>query len=75
MGDVRMPNFSATVVIHMNNDLTSSQIDAYILNLRQMAHGVPFYSEVGAKWSDIIFSYIQSIYIYVYIYLIFNAYI
>ena len=41
-----MPNYNASMVVRMNNDLNESQI-----NLGgHMAHNVPFHSKVSTKW-------------------------
>ena len=41
-----MPNFNASMVVRMNNDLNESQINLVGL----LAHNVPFYSKVSTKW-------------------------
>ena len=41
-----MPNFNASMIVRMNNDLNELQINPG----GHMAHNVPFYSKVNTKW-------------------------
>ena len=47
---VRMSNFNASMVVHMNNGLNESQIGHSYSPRGKMVHSVPFYLTVGTKW-------------------------